>query len=565
MSSYRLTAPSLIPGMKDAAQLIAKAIANRTTILVAGDYDADGICGTAILVRYLMEHDVSVYWYLPTRADGYGFNLKAVEAAEGRCGMIITVDCGTNDHEAVRAARQKGMDVIVVDHHMPGVQTAPANVIVNPHVSGRAFNDYCGAGLAYKLTEALAMLHGRRLPDDLVVMAGIATCADVMPLVHENRLLVRRALELWPYSTVPGIAALREATGITYPTARQFSWVIGPILNAPGRLNTPVPALELLLSDRKERAEELAEELVRINRRRQEETEVAEKKLLLGIPEHPGRAIVTSDEIPIGLAGLLAGRLARRYYRPAIVFAESGSVWRGSGRSPGGVDILEALRQGEEYLERLGGHSAAVGLSIRPENIEALKELLERVLPLPGPSIIDIDAVITLPQLNLDWVSELSLLEPYGEGNPQPIFMLKEISPQTRRTNTGEHLQLQVGDRRLIWFQAPPGVEQMPLPWDLAVTLSLSDRMGYLEVRSIVEYAATSIRLTRDTVAYLYAYLRRRDKQMLAQIPQRALNPALAVLKELNLIDYRGGTPVAAEVEDKQDLNSSGVYRAYAG
>jgi len=142
---------------------------------------------------------------------------------------------------------------------------------------------------------------------------------------------------------------------------------------------------------------------------------------------------------------------------------------------------------------------------------------------------------------------------------------LKEISPQTRRTNTGEHLQLQVGDRRLIWFQAPPGVEQMPLPWDLAVTLSLSDRMGYLEVQSIVEHAATSIRLTRDTVAYLYAYLRQRDKQMLAQIPQRALNPALAVLKELNLIDYRGGTPVAAEVEDKQDLNSSGVYRAYAG
>jgi len=568
LSSFKFTAPFLIPGMKEAAELIMKAAANNVPILVAGDYDADGVCGTAILVRSLREYNADVSWYLPTRADGYGFNLKAVEAAAGRqCGVIIAVDCGTNDDEAVRAARQKGMEVVVVDHHMPGGQTVPANVIVNPHLSGGEllFNGYCGAGLAYKLTEALAVLNNRRLPDDSVIMAGIATCADVMPLVHENRLLVKKALEFWPHSNMPGIAALREVTGITYPTARQFSWVIGPILNAPGRLDTPYPALELLLSDNKDRAQELAEQLVRTNRQRQEETEAAEKKLLLSIPEHPGRAIVSSDEIPVGLAGLLAGRLARRYCRPAIVLAEEGDVWRGSGRSPEGINILEALRQGEEYLERLGGHSAAVGLSIRPEKVEALKELLERLLPPPGPSITDVDAVITLPQLRAEWVSELSLLEPYGEGNPQPIFMLRGISPQTYRTSTGEHLQLKTGDKRLIWFQAPPDAEQMSLPWDLAVTLSLSDRMGYPEVQAVVEHAATSIRLSRETVAHLYTFLRKRDKQILAHIPRKALNPALAVLRELNLVDFRGGTPVAAESKEKQNLDSSGIYRAYAG
>lgn len=565
VTSFQYTPPTFIPGIREAVQLVLEALANNIPILIAGDYDADGICGTAILVRYLKKYNAKVFWYLPTRAEGYGLNTSAVKTAlKHKCGVLIAVDCGTNDYEAVEFARKEGLKVVIVDHHIPGDKTAEADIIINPHVNSglMSFKHYCGAGLAYKLVEALAKAHGNMLSSELLIMAGIATCADVMPLIHENRFLVKQALECWTQNESPWVIAFREVLDIHYPTAQRFSWTIGPILNAPGRISAPLPAIELLLTDRKEEAIKLTEELVKINRERQEKTESAEKMFSENIPEELGKAIVLSGYVPKGLAGLVAGRLADKYGRPTIILSEEGDIWHGSGRAPEGIDILNALVQAKDCLEKFGGHKSAVGLTVRPQNVEALKNILESVLPETYVPVLDVDALVNLDKLQSDLVSELSLLEPFGEGNPEPLFLLRGLYPKTYRTKTGEHLRLKVDQKYLIWFQAPPHAEEIPTPWDLAVSLSVSSWAGRPEIQAVVKHVAPSIYLDRDTIAKVYTYLYTQDYKTIELIPKQIIKVAIAIFQELNLIDNWCNI---IDVNTKKDLWSSNVYRIYAG
>ena len=437
--------PRLLPDADLFAARIQRAIAAREKVLVFGDFDADGLTGLAIMTLALRRVGLDVAPYVPDRTDeGHGLSIPAIDraAAEGRQ-LIITVDTGTSSGAEIALAQARGIDVMVTDHHRVTGGLPPALAVVNPHRADSRYpeRELAGAGVAFKVAQLL--LGDQAL--DLADLAAIGTVADVAPLAGENRQIVRLGLERLRHAPRPGLAALLRSSGDEPAPidTDSIAYGIAPRLNAVGRVGDAAVAARLLLTDDATEAAALADELRSANVLRRELTAsaLAEARALVADDRLP---IVTAGPWPIGVIGLVAGRLAEEHGRPAVVFSTLSDPWRGSARSAADFDLAAAFAALGDLFIRFGGHAAAAGCHLPADRYH---EFISRLGALAGP-IVAADAVLTvdlaLDPLEVDYAlqRELALLEPTGAGNRAPLIGIRGMVVARIRPAAGGHTQL---------------------------------------------------------------------------------------------------------------------------
>ena len=448
--------PFLLGDMAGACEQIRAAIAEGRRICVHGDYDVDGICATAVALSVLRRLGADVDWHLPSRfEEGYGLAAETLtRLAEDGYGLVVTVDCGITAVEEIAHARSLGLDVVVTDHHRPG-ETVPDCPVVATRPSRYPFPELCGTGVAYKLGEALLGADAMREHLDLV---ALATIADVVPLLDENRGLVSAGLRRLSRSGNPGLAALMRVSGVDPASVDSgaIGFRLAPRINAAGRLGHPRVALELLLTDDPDVARRLADELEELNRSRQavEERIVREALDQVASWSEPARNrrgyVLWSEEWHTGVIGIVASRLVERFHRPVVLIAGGDEEWKGSGRSIPSFDLHGALAACAGELLRFGGHRAAAGLTIEPGRVVAFAEAFAAhaatvLAPEELQPLVTVDAAVRGDELTLELAEELERLAPFGLGNPgvtllAPACELGELAP----VGNGKHLRLAV-------------------------------------------------------------------------------------------------------------------------
>ncbi len=478
-----LHAPGLLPDLAVAVERLAAAVRRGETILVHGDYDADGQCAAALATRVLRLGGAHAVPFIPHRLrDGYDLSAAGVAAARAAgATVILALDCGTTAVDAVAAAREAGIDVIVVDHHLPGPVRPEVAALVNPRrpESTYPFPDLCATGLAFKLVLELAPAIGVApgAPWHFVDLVALATVADLVPLVGENRILVRLGLKLIGASRSTGLAALVTTSGLgTKPIrAVHLGFALGPRLNAAGRVGDAGDGLRLLLSDDTSEAYALAAQLERQNTERQalDQRTLDEALEDLDRAFDPGRdagVVLARDGWHPGVIGIVASRVVEQIARPAFLVAFDGDLGKGSGRSVSGCDLHRALQRCAPHLERWGGHRMAAGLTVRRDRLDAFRDAFnaacaEQVVPAELAPSYRLDAVLTIADLTRELAQALAALEPTGLGNPGAVFGLTGLAlAGPLRPMRDGHVRLTVRDDtgalRLVGFGMREQVER---------------------------------------------------------------------------------------------------------
>ena len=471
-SPHRLPyCPMRLSGMEEALrrlrQLTPGATPTRTAarVGIVGDFDVDGITGTAIVQEGLTDFDIDVIPYLPHRvSEGHGLSEGAVRCLAGqRAELIITVDCGVSSVTEVALARSLGIDVIITDHHAPPALLPAAAAIINPAIPGSEypFPHLCGAGLALKLVQGFYQLMGLTMPRRLLELAALGTIADMVPLQDENRHLVSEGLAELAQTQRPGLRALYRLAGLEGRpiTTETVAFQIAPRLNAAGRMGHAIDSLRLLTTQSCGEAESLAAGLEAQNRERQQLTRkafAAARALVEHLAEIPPFIVVRDPGITPGIAGLVAGQLSRAFMRPAVAMAQvDEETLVASGRSIPQFNLVRAFDSCADLLVRHGGHSQAAGFTIHPHNVAEVEGRLTVLArdAFKGQKIdpvLDIDAEIKLSDLTPRFLTILADLEPFGTGNPRPFFLSRRLTVEDRwdMGNDGQHLKLLVGDGR---------------------------------------------------------------------------------------------------------------------
>ena len=493
--------PFLFSDMEKAAARIRSAIESKERILVYGDYDVDGLTATALLYTTLKRYGAHVHNYIPDRVkEGYGLNVEALENArkEGTK-LVIAVDCGITAAEEIGFLNKHRIDSIIIDHHQPVNDKLPeASAILDPFTPGCSYpyKYLASVGLVYKLTQAL----GWSKEEDLDLVA-LGTISDVAPLTGENRILIKHGLKYLAKTQRTGLRALMEIAGIGKKKefyTETVGFILGPRLNASGRMNSSMHSLKLLLTDDKEEAKKLAGELDKSNRERQAmEAEILKEAVAkvereVNFKEH--RVIVLhGDKWHPGVIGIVASRIVEKFYRPTILvaFDENGlGRGKGSGRSIRNFHLFEALSKCKEHLIEFGGHEHAAGITISRDNIDAFRDSLNAVAhdvlqPLDLVPRLEIDAWISLKDITRKFLKELELLEPFGVGNRKPVFAVKGLSlkakPKILNYNTlkiwvtdGELTYEAVGFKKALDYK----LDSASLVFDLAFTPSINVWQG---------------------------------------------------------------------------------------
>jgi single-stranded-DNA-specific exonuclease len=504
-----LSDPFLLPNMVAAVTRILRAIDNRERIVLFGDYDVDGVTSLALLSEMLRSYGAAPELFLPLRMEeGYGMSPESVDRCceQHHPQLLIAVDCGTSSIDEIAELKRRGVDVIVLDHHEPKSALPDCVAVVNPKAeTGGAFHYLCSVGIVFKLCHAL--LKTRPSPKfDLKAnldLVALGTVADIVPLQKENRIFVQRGIMEMARSKRPGIRKLMEVAAVRSPLAAEdIAFRLGPRLNAAGRLATAEKALRLLVTQDETEATELAELLDTQNRERQ----AVEKKLFseaeeelakIFDPNRDAAIVIGARDWHPGVLGIVASRLARKYHRPTIVvgFDPSG-FGKGSGRSIEGLSLVEALGHCEKCLEKFGGHEMAAGLTVREENFpgfadafrKAARELLsdEKL-----KARLNLDHELAFSELNGDLLRWHQALQPFGSGNPQPIFFARGVEPAVEPQVLKEkHLVLRLRQknhfRRAIFFDGASS----PLPsspWDMAFRLNADEYEGETRLQIHVE------------------------------------------------------------------------------
>ena len=476
-----LTDPMLLTDMDKACARILDAIDREETIVVFGDYDVDGVTATALLYQHLKGMGATVKCMLPSReGDGYGLSKNAIQSMHNKgCTLIVTVDNGISAVEEADFAASLGMDLIITDHHLPPETLPKAVAVVDPRREDdhSPFKGLCGAGVAFKLCAALDGCPPEEMLDYCGDLAAVGTVADVMPLVGENRTLVKAGLRQLQQTDRPGFGALLEEVGLAGKpiTAENISYAIAPRINAAGRMDNAVTALQLVLCEDPDRAEELAHKLNEINAHRQEtEQQIfkAAEELLEQQPERLDDRIMLlwgRDWHP-GVIGIVASRLVERTGRPVIVVTiDEHGEGKGSGRSVQGFNLHTCIGSCADLLVRYGGHAMAAGLSVREENLPELRRRLNdwaaRECPVLHTPPLTCDVTIHLDRITVESVRHLDQLAPYGAENPTPVFLLQSaVVDGVYPVSEGRHsrLRLRQGNSCLyaVWFGMP--AEQLP-------------------------------------------------------------------------------------------------------
>ena len=493
-----LTDPMLLTDMDKACARILDAIDREETIVVFGDYDVDGVTATALLYQHLKGMGANVKCMLPSReGDGYGLSKNAIQSIHDKgCQLIVTVDNGISALEEAEFAASLGVDLIVTDHHLPHDTLPKAVAVVDPRRADDTspFKGLCGAGVAFKLCAALDGCPPEEMLDYCGDLAAVGTVADVMPLTGENRTLVKAGLRQLQNTDRPGLEALLEEVGLAGRpvTAENVSYAIAPRINAAGRMDNAVTALQLVMCEDPDRAAELAHKLNEINTKRQE-TELqifkAAQELLEQEPERLEDRVMLlwgRDWHP-GVIGIVASRLVERTGRPVIVVTidEHGEC-KGSGRSVQGFNLHACISACADLLIRYGGHAMAAGLSVREENLPALRRRLNdwaaRECPVLHTTPLECDLPIHLDRVTVESVRKLDQLAPYGAENPTPVFLLQNaVLDGVYPVSEGRHsrLRLRQGNASVyaVWFGMPP--ERLPYAMgdvvDAALNLSVYD------------------------------------------------------------------------------------------
>ena len=453
--------PFLLPDMQKAVVRIETAIDRGERIAIYGDYDCDGITSTALLYTYFQSMGADVIYAIPERdEEGYGLNISVIDRfAEQNVSLIVTVDNGISALSEIAYANSLGMQVVVTDHHQPGDRLPDAVAVVDPHRRDFAgeFKNLCGAGVAFKLITALEGGDYGATLDSFGALVALATIGDVVPLVEENRFLVKYGLTLLEETDNIGLQALMEVSGIKKRVIDSQAVAFGlvPRINAAGRMGKAKLAVQLLLEEDYDRAMELAEQLEALNTARKEEEDVILAQVTKVIEESPMLLyqrvlVVPVEEVNHGVVGIVSARLVTKFGKPNIILSIDNDLAVGSARSVEYFSLFKALSSCAHLLEKYGGHTMAAGLTLQtkliPEFIKLVNEYAERnheMMPVPT---IRIDKELTLRDINIESVSALSALEPFGESSPRPVFLLrgcviKEILPLAGN----KHLKLKVG------------------------------------------------------------------------------------------------------------------------
>ena len=446
--------PFLMQGMDKAARIIREAVAGNFPIIVYGDYDVDGVCATSIMLETLRELGADPAFRIPSRhGEGYGLNCDAVREMAEQYRLLITVDCGVTNHEEVKLAQMLGMTVIVTDHHQLADTPSPADVVLNPLLGDYPFRRLCGAGVALKLTQALL---GMEAVLSRIDLAALATVADIVPLIDENRIIVREGLRRMADSQRPGLRALMAVSDVHPPVnAGHVGFRLAPRLNAGGRLEDASQGVLLLTAQDSASAEPIAQHLEAANAQRQAiEQEITQQAMAM-IPQCvdflTDRVIILMGEgWNHGVIGLAAGRICEKYHFPTIVLTKNEEgVAVGSCRSIPGVNIHGMLCTCKDLFLRFGGHEQAAGLTMQADFLPELRRRLNLAVNencdlrcyIPQK---DYDTVLRLPEVNLDMVERLELLQPTGYANPNPVFLARgaHLQQAQRVGKTRTHLKL---------------------------------------------------------------------------------------------------------------------------
>lgn len=460
----RLHPPENLADLPTAVTRIRRAIQKEEIILVHGDYDVDGMAGTALLTRWLRGLGGRVETFVPNRLeDGYDLGPKGLSVARKvGASLLITVDCGVLAHEAVSRAASSGLSVIVTDHHTPGSDLPPAVAVLNPNRIDCPYPNKAlsGAGVAFKLCQGLGNAFG--IPEEelypLLDLVCMATVADLVPLTGENRTLVRYGLRALARTRNPGLQALLEGAGLDPGelSAGTVGFVLAPRLNAVGRLGDASIALRLLLTDDPGEARSLAQTAETLNRERQSADRRTLDEALSQLaddfdPDEDFGIVLAADGWHPGVVGIVASRVVERIYRPAILVALQGDVGKGSARSIPGFHLLEAIKAAGGYLERFGGHRQAAGLELRKENLPGFREAFNREARrrLDGEDLrpsLRVDLEVQLGEMTPELHRYMKYLEPHGIGNPRPVLLARDLALKgPPRVVGSNHLKIRLG------------------------------------------------------------------------------------------------------------------------
>jgi single-stranded-DNA-specific exonuclease len=510
----QLSDPFLLPNMRAAVDRILRAISEQERIVLYGDYDVDGVTSLALLNEMLVAYGATPSLFLPSRMEeGYGLSAEGIE----RCWqahnpqLFIAVDCGTSSCTEIAEVRARGADVIVLDHHEPKTALPDCVALVNPKVSGAsAFGYLCSVGIVFKLCHAL--LKTRPLPDfDLrrrLDLVALGTVADIVPLEAENRILVHHGMREIASRRLLGISELLNVAAIGSPIlAEHIGFRLGPRLNAAGRLTTAEKALRLLLTRDTAEASALAAELDGQNRERQNvEREIvlqAEAKIADGSLGEAAAIVLGDRSWHPGVLGIVASRVARSYHRPTIIvgFDEAG-VGKGSGRSIPGLSLVATLGQCADHLEKFGGHEMAAGLTIHEEKFPEFAAAFQKACAATLSQeqlepTLHLDDELALNDLNWNLLRWHELLQPFGQGNLQPLFFARAVVPVAPpQTLKEKHLVLRLRQngqfRRAIFFGGAEQALPKP-PWDVAFRINSDEYEGEIRLQMQVEAIRSAV------------------------------------------------------------------------
>lgn len=447
--------PFLLPDMEKAVKRINKAIENKEKITIYGDYDVDGITSITLLKNFFSNSNIDVNTYIPNRLEeGYGLNKNAIrEISYSDTTLIITVDCGITGIEEIEYAKKIGIDVIVTDHHEPGEEIPKCIAVIDAKRKDNKypFNQLAGCGVAFKLMQALAT--DWKLPEKeylkFLDIAAIGTISDIVPLVDENRVIAKLGLMLVERTNNIGLKTLIDLCGFKKIDSTTVSFGLSPRINACGRLGHADEALELFLANNRETTKKLAEKMNEYNSARQQvERKIYDEAVQEIIMEKDKPAIVIGKEgWHHGVAGIVSSKITDEYFKPSILICFDGDEGKGSGRSIPGFDLHEALMECSEYLEKFGGHSMAVGITIKKDKFENFKkafiEYTERKDISEIVPVINIERKVELKDISIENVKELHQLEPFGEQSKMPLFLIENLKiVSIRSLSEGKHLKI---------------------------------------------------------------------------------------------------------------------------
>lgn len=542
-----LSDPFLMKDMQKAVARIHDAVDRNEKIVVYGDYDADGVTATALLYLYLEAVGADVSYYIPSRMDeGYGLHETAVDAlAEKGVRLIITVDNGINSVEEAKYIKSKGLDLVITDHHQPGTQLPDAVAVVNPHRTDDTspFKDLAGVGVAFKLAAALEDGDCESVLADFADIVAIGTIADIVPLKGENRLLAVRGVEAINRTTRPGIAALKNNAGYADKdfTATNVAFAIAPRINAAGRIESAVTALKLLLTEDEEEAASYAEQLDTFNATRQDTEAGIVEEAIEKIERDPALRyakvlVVDGENWHAGVIGIVASKLVDRYGKPAMVIARDGSgEAKGSCRSIEGFSLFDALTAVSDSLVRFGGHTMAAGFTVAEDRIEEFRKRINDyadTLPLFYP-VLRLDCRLNPACINMNLIDSLSLLEPFGAENPQPLFGLYHVTYRAGKTigATGKHMRLTFEKGGNVFSAVYFGMSAEEFPYepgemiDLAVTVDKNEFRGEVKPGIYVKAVKASAFADERYFASQSLYEKARDGKTLNEKERAFLCP----------------------------------------